>query len=51
MMGPAGSSHREVFEGTNVPIESLFECLDSGYNLYVFLDRFPSVSRDQDWRP
>ena len=47
MMGPVGSSHREVFEGTNVPEESLFECLDSGYNLYVFLDRFPSVSRDQ----
>ena len=30
-----------------MPEESLFECLDSGYNLYVFLDRFPSVSRDQ----
>ena len=39
--------HTPVFEGTDVPVQSLFDCLDSGYNLYIFLDRFPSVSRDQ----
>ena len=47
---PAGtdsSEETQVFEGTDVPLESLFDCLDGGYNLYVFLDRFPSVSRDQ----
>ena len=36
-----------VFEGTDVPIQSLFDCLDNGYNLYFFLDRFPSVAHDQ----
>ena len=37
----------QVFEGTDVPLESLFDCLDNGYNLYIFLDRFPSVSLEQ----
>ena len=36
-----------VFEGTDVPIQSLFDCLDGGYNLYDFLDQFPSVSPDR----
>ena len=36
-----------VFEGIDVPIQSLFDSLDNGLNLYVFLGRFPSVSRDQ----
>lgn len=36
-----------VFDGTDVPVQSLFDCLDSGYNLYAFLDQFPAVSRDQ----
>ena len=36
-----------VFDGTDVPVQSLFNCLDSGFNLYAFLDQFPSVSRDQ----
>ena len=44
---PSTKNHTPVFEGTDVPIQSLFDCLDSGYNLYVFLDRFPSVSRGQ----
>ena len=26
----------QVFEGTDVPLESLFDCLDNGYNLYMF---------------
>ncbi len=36
-----------VFKGTRVPIESLFDHLESGISLNEFLDQFPSVSRDQ----
>lgn len=36
-----------VFDGTDVPAQSLFDCLDSGYNLYAFLDQFPAVRSDQ----
>ena len=36
-----------VFDGTDVPVQSLFDCLDSGFNLYAFLDQFPAVSCDQ----
>ena len=44
---PRAASGTPVFEGTDVPIQSLFDCLDSGYNLYFFLERFPSVSHDE----
>ena len=44
---PRAASGTPVFEGTDVPIQSLFDCLDSGYNLYFFLDQFPSVSPDR----
>lgn len=36
-----------VFKGTRVPVESLFDHLSEGISLEVFLDDFPSVSRDQ----
>ena len=36
-----------VFMGTRVPIRILFEHLEAGDNLDVFLDDFPSVSREQ----
>jgi uncharacterized protein (DUF433 family) len=36
-----------VFRGTRVPIQSLFDWLESGISLDEFLDQFPSVSRDQ----
>jgi uncharacterized protein (DUF433 family) len=36
-----------VFRGTRVPIESLFDWLESGILLDEFLDQFPSVSREQ----
>ncbi len=36
-----------VFEGTDVPVKKLFYCLEKGYNLHIFLDYFPSVSREQ----
>lgn len=36
-----------VFEGTDVPVQSLFDHLEKWRNLYLFLDDFPSVSREQ----
>lgn len=36
-----------VFTGTRVPIRILFEHLEAGDNLDVFLDDFPSVTREQ----
>ena len=35
-----------VFAGTRVPIRVLFEHLESGDSLDVFLSDFPSVSRE-----
>ena len=35
-----------VFAGTRVPIRILFEHLEAGDPLEVFLDDFPSVSRE-----
>jgi uncharacterized protein (DUF433 family) len=36
-----------VFAGTRVPIESLFDHLESGVTLGEFLDDFPSVTGEQ----
>jgi len=36
-----------VFVGTRVPARILFEHLEAGDNLEVFLEQFPSVSREQ----
>lgn len=36
-----------VFAGTRVPVRILFECLEAGDSLEVFLDDFPTVSREQ----
>lgn len=36
-----------VFYGTRVPIRILFEHLEAGDDLEVFLQDFPSVSREQ----
>jgi uncharacterized protein (DUF433 family) len=35
-----------VFSGTRVPFRILFEYLETGDSLDVFLDEFPSVSRE-----
>ena len=34
-----------VFEGTRVPVQTLFDYLEAGDHLEDFLDEFPSVSR------
>jgi uncharacterized protein (DUF433 family) len=36
-----------VFVGTRVPVKNLLDYLEAGDSLEVFLDHFPSVSRDQ----
>ena len=36
-----------VFEGTDVPVQYLYEYLDNGHNLYAFLRRFSRVSAEQ----
>lgn len=35
-----------VFNGTRVPIKSLFEYLEDNYSLEEFLECFPSVTRE-----
>jgi len=36
-----------VFVGTRVPVKILFDYLEAGDGLEVFLDEFPSVTREQ----
>jgi uncharacterized protein (DUF433 family) len=36
-----------VFVGTRVPVRSLFDYLEDGYDLAEFLDDFPTVKRKQ----
>jgi uncharacterized protein (DUF433 family) len=36
-----------VFMGTRVPVRILFDYLEAGDSLEVFLDQFPSVRREQ----
>lgn len=35
------------FAGTRVPVKSLFDYLEGGYNVDYFLSQFPSVKREQ----
>ncbi len=43
---PEIHSGTPVFTGTRVPIKTLFDHLEAGDPLEVFLDDFPSVSRE-----
>ena len=36
-----------IFVGTRVPVKTLFDYLEAGDSLEVFLDQFPSVRREQ----
>ena len=45
-MDPEIHSGAPVFAGTRVPIRTLFDHLEAGDSLEVFLDDFPSVSRE-----
>jgi uncharacterized protein (DUF433 family) len=43
---PEIHSGTPVFSGTRVPVKTLFDHLEAGDSLDVFLDDFPSVSRE-----
>jgi uncharacterized protein (DUF433 family) len=43
---PEIHSGTPLFAGTRVPIKTLFDHLEAGDPLEVFLDDFPSVSRE-----
>ena len=45
VVDPEIHSGTPVFRGTRVPVKSLFDHLEAGDCLDVFLDDFPSVSR------
>lgn len=36
-----------VFFGTRVPVQALWDYLEAGHPLDVFLDHYPTVRRDQ----
>ncbi len=36
-----------VFRGTRVPIQNLFDCLETGESIEQFLEQYPTVSREQ----
>jgi uncharacterized protein (DUF433 family) len=44
---PERMSGTPCFTGTRVPINHLFDYLEAGDSLDVFLDDFPTVTRDQ----
>jgi len=44
---PERMSGTPCFTGTRVPIKTLLDHLEAGDSLDVFLEGFPSVSRDQ----
>lgn len=44
---PEKMSGAPVFPGTRVPINHLFDYLEAGDTLDVFLDDFPTVTREQ----
>ena len=46
IIDPDIQSGAPVFAGTRVPIQNLFDYLEEGDSLEVFLDQFPSISRD-----
>ena len=43
---PDIQSGEPVFAGTRVPVRNLFDYIEEGDSLDVFLDQFPSVSRE-----
>ena len=46
-VSPRVMSGAPVFRGTRVPIQTLLDHLEGGDSLEVFLDSFPTVSREQ----
>ena len=46
IIDPEIQSGAPVFLGTRVPVKNLFDYLEAGDSLAVFLDQFPSISRE-----
>jgi uncharacterized protein (DUF433 family) len=46
VVDPEIQSGAAVFAGTRVPIKNLFDYLEAGDSLEVFLAQFPTVSRE-----
>ncbi|TYZ06891.1 DUF433 domain-containing protein [Hymenobacter lutimineralis] len=44
---PRVMSGAPVFAGTRVPVKTLFDYLETGETLEIFLDDFPAVRREQ----
>ena len=47
VVDPDIQSGTPVFAGTRVPIQNLFDYLEEGDSLEIFLRQFPSVTREQ----
>ncbi len=47
MTDPEILGGQPVFKGTRVPIETLFDHLESGVSLEEFLEHLPTVSKEQ----
>jgi uncharacterized protein (DUF433 family) len=47
VIDPDIQSGTPVFAGTRVPVQNLFDYLEEGDSLNVFLRQFPSVTREQ----
>lgn len=45
VIDPELQSGEPVFAGTRVPVQNLFDYIEAGDSLDVFLDQFPSVTR------
>ena len=45
VIDPEIQSGAPVFAGTRVPVKNLFDYLEAGDSLDVFLEEFPSVTR------
>jgi uncharacterized protein (DUF433 family) len=46
VVDPDIQSGTPVFAGTRVPVQNLFDYLEEGDSLEVFLKQFPAVSRE-----
>ena len=46
VIDPDIQSGTPVFAGTRVPVQNLFDYLEEGDSLEVFVEQFPSVSRE-----
>ena len=47
VVDPDIQSGAPVFAGTRVPVQNLFDYLEEGDSLDVFLKQFPSITRQQ----